>query len=109
MDEGFFKRVMSQVSCASCGRRYEADDVHVLGHEEQTWFLRLVCGGCRSTGLVAALVNDEGKPPEIVTDLSAKELARLRELTPVSSDDVQSVRKALDDFRGDISKLFPSE
>ena len=106
MDEGFFKRVMSQVDCASCGRRYQSEDVQVLGHEEQTWFLRLVCGGCRGTGLVAAVVNGEGKPPEIVTDLSDKDLARLREKAPVTSDDVKSVREALDNLRGDISKLF---
>ncbi len=109
MDEGFFKRVMSQVSCTSCGRRYEAEDVQVLGHEEHTWFLRLVCGGCRSTGLVAAVVNGEGQPPDIVTDLSADELARLRELTPVSNDDLKGVREALDALRGDISKLFSSD
>ena len=109
MDEGFFKRVMSQVDCASCGRRYKAEDVQVLGHEEQTWFLRLVCGGCRGTGLVAAVVNEDGKAPEIVTDLSDKEMARLRELAPVSSDDVQGVHEALDHLRGDISKLFSSD
>lgn len=106
MDESFLKKALAQVPCASCGRRYEAEGIHVLGHEARLWFLRVVCDGCHTSGLVAAIVKDEGGTVEEVTDLLESEAVRQPHKAAVTPEDVQAVRQALENFSGDITKLF---
>lgn len=106
MDESFLKKALTQVTCGSCGRRYEAEGIHVLGHEARLWFLRVVCVGCHTSGLVAAIARDEGRPLEVVTDLGDKELAGAPSRAAVTTEDVEAIRQALENFTGDISKLL---
>lgn len=108
MDESLLKRALAQVSCASCGRRYESEGIHVLGHEARLWFLRVVCAGCHTAGLVAALVRDQERAAGDAPVQPEAPPARPPQGPPVTVEDVQAVRQALDSFAGDISRLFSS-
>lgn len=105
MDDNLVKELMTTVNCSTCGRRYEAGDVNILYHQRELWFMSVSCQSCRTKGLVAALIKSGGKA-QLVTDLTEEELARFREASPISADDVLDVHNFLEGFDGDFSSVF---
>jgi len=106
MKEGFLRRVVSTMKCAVCGEQYQADNVSVVGHHEELWFLRVFCAGCRSQGLVAAVIKEgeyeEEHGPEV------EEAFAFVERGPVGADDVLDMHEFLRAFDGDFKSLFAS-
>ena len=78
MDESGIKEMMTSAKCSGCGQRYEIENIEVLGHHEDMWFLSVFCVACRAQYLVTAVIDGEGAP-ETVTDLSAAELEKFRD------------------------------
>lgn len=105
MDDNLVKELMTTVNCSVCGRRYEAGDVNILYHQRELWFMSVSCQSCRTKGLVAALIKG-GEKARFVTDLTEKDMARLKEAPPVNADDVLDVHNFLEGFDGDFSSLF---
>jgi len=103
MDEKFIKKLLSNMKCGVCGRHYESANINILGHREDMWFLSVYCPGCKSQGLIAAVIK-EGKVPELVSELTEAEMSKLS--TPVGSDDIIDIHTFLKDFSGDFSSLF---
>jgi ribosomal protein S27E len=108
MDERLFKRLMTTIRCSECGEHYEGENVKILGHYDDLWFLNVYCPGCQTQGLVAAVLK-EGKPLELVTDLTEWEYAKFREMAVVGADDVLDLHSFLKEFNGDFSTLFSME
>jgi hypothetical protein len=104
-DEQYIKEiVLSTVEkCGSCGRDYVSENVSVLGHEEELWFLMIVCDGCQSRGLVAALIKDQ-KRPQVIGDVIEAKTQKVA--GKVTSDDVDAMHKFLEDFDGDFRSHF---
>ncbi len=108
MDEGFIKRVVAAIKCGICSQRYEDQNVRVLGHYGDLWFLSVYCSICRSQGLVAAVIR-EGQLPQVITDLTEAEFGKFREMDVVSDDDLLDIHNFLKDFDGDFSYIFCKE
>ncbi|MDI6815218.1 MAG: hypothetical protein QMC90_03980 [Dehalococcoidales bacterium] len=96
---------MASIKCGVCGQRYEVDNIDVLGHHEDLWFLRVFCSTCRAQCLVAAVIK-EGRVPEVITDLTEAELDKFKNVAKVSADEVLEMHDFLKDFDGDFSRLF---
>ena len=105
MQEGFLKRFVSTMKCSVCGQRYELSSIKVLGHLEDLWFLSVFCPACHTKGFVAAVIK-EGRLPEVVTDLTEADFARLRGVGKVEVDDVLDMHNFLKEFEGDFRRLF---
>ena len=105
MEESLVKRLMASIKCAVCGQRYRVDDINVLGHHEDLWFLSASCPACHTRCLVAAVIR-EGRLPEVTTDLTKAELDRFRNMSRVTTDDVLDMHNFLKGFDGDFSQLF---
>ena len=108
MEENLIKRLMTSIKCDSCGQNYEIYDVDVLGHSEDTWFLKVICSSCQVQSLVAAIVK-EHQMPEVVTDLTDAELVKFADVGVVGADDVLNMHDFLKAFEGDFSRLFGRE
>ena len=108
MEEAVIKRLMASIKCGVCGQRYEVDNINVLGHHEDLWFLSASCPACYARCLVAAVVK-EGRVPELATDLTKAELDSFRNASRVTTDDVLDMRNFLKGFDGDFSWLFSQE
>ena len=108
MNDGFIKRVVATIKCGVCGERYEGENVKVLGHHNDLWFLSVFCPACGGQGLVAAEIR-EGELPQPIIDLSETEQVKFRSLGPVSSDELLDIHGFLKDFDGDFSCLFSEE
>ncbi|MBI4319173.1 MAG: hypothetical protein HY675_11850 [Chloroflexi bacterium] len=106
-DEELIRQVVLSTvcKCGTCGRQYDLENVSILGHEEELWFLMVVCNRCNSRGLVAALVKEQ-KQPAIVTDLNEEELERFKRASTVKPEDVDEMRRFLEQFDGDFASLF---
>ena len=105
MEEGLIKKLMTKVKCDVCGRGYEVDNIDIVGHEENLWFIKVRCPFCHTQCLVAAVVK-ESKVPEVTSDLTEVELQRFRDKDGLSGDDRLDMHNFLKDFNGDFSWLF---
>jgi len=108
MDHGFIKRLVATIKCGVCGQHYEGDNMKVLGHRDDLWFLSVFCPACRSQGLVAAVIK-KGELPLPITDLNETEQVKFRGLGPVSGDELLDIHEFLKDFDGDFSRLLSKE
>jgi hypothetical protein len=105
MEENLIKRLIASIRCGSCGQHYEEDNIDVIEHSEELWFLRVLCSSCHVKSLVAAIIR-EGEKAEVMTDLTEAELDKFRDLTRVGVDDVLDMHNFLKDFDGDFPRLF---
>lgn len=108
MDESGIRKMMTSAKCSGCGQRYEVENIEVLGHHEDMWFLSIFCVACRAQYLVTAVL-DEDWVPETVTDLSTKELEKFRDVESLKVDEVLDMHSFLKKFDGDFSRLFSEE
>ena len=105
MEESLIKKLVASVICSVCGQRYKADNIDVLGHEDDLWFLRVSCPACNTQYLVAAIIRED-RVTEVVTDLTEAELDRFRNMDKLTPDDVLDMHNFLRDFDGDFPRLF---
>ena len=105
MEEKLIKRFMTSIKCSVCGQRYEVDNVKVLGHQEDLWFLSLFCSACQTQSLVAAVIK-EGKAPKVTTDLTEAELDKFKKMDKLTPDEMLDMHSFLKGFDGDFSQLF---
>ena len=105
VEDNLIKRLMTSVKCSVCGQRYEVDNIDVLGHREDLWFLRVVCPACHTQALVAAVIKED-RVPKVITDLTEAELDRFRDVGVLTTNDLLDVHNFLKDFDGDFSRLF---
>ncbi len=108
MEEKLIKKLMTSIKCGSCGDYYTPDEVEVLGHSGDMWFLKALCSACHTQCLVAAIIK-ETQAPEVVIDLTEAELAKFATKDKVSTDDLLRVHNFLKDFDGNFSDLFRRE
>jgi len=105
----YIKYLISNIRCPVCHRRYTADDVLIMDHKGELWFMAVACPECETRGLVFAIVADRRAQPEPITDLSPEELALLDERGPITADDVLDLHDLLRDYRGDMAELLGNE
>ena len=72
------------------------------------WFMSVFCVACRAQYLVTAVLDEDGAS-ETVTDLSAAELEKFRDVDSLKVDEVLDMHRFLKKFDGDISRLFSEE
>jgi hypothetical protein len=105
MQDRNIREYMTTVKCSVCGQFYELDDVSVLGHQDEVWFLSVFCKTCNTHGLVAALVKEAGKgrrPSEPIEG----EHRGVEDTGPITFDDVLDMHNFLLDFDGDFASLL---
>jgi len=105
MEEKLIKRFMTSIKCSVCRQRYEVDNVKVLGHQEDLWFLSVFCSVCQTQCLVAAVIK-EGKALKVTTDLTEAELDKFKKMDKLTADEVLDMHRFLKDFDGDFSRFF---
>ena len=105
MEEELIKRLMTSIKCGVCGRCYEVDDINILGHHQELWFLGAFCPACHTWCLVAAVVKRD-KVPELVTDLTEVELSKFENGDVITVDEVLDMHNFLKNFNGNASQLF---
>lgn len=105
MEEPTIKKLMTSAKCSGCGQRYEAENIEVIGHYNNLWFMRVFCVACRAHYLVTAMVDGE-TAGEKVTDLSVAEMEKFREAGGLKSDEILDMHDFLKEFDGDFLQLF---
>ena len=108
MEEGLVKRLITSVKCESCGQNYEAGDIEVLDHDQEVWFLKVLCSSCHSERLVVATVKDM-RGIEVSTDLTEAEMDRFANVDVVGADDVLDMHNFLKKFNGSFPRLLEQE
>ena len=108
MEESPVRRLMTSIKCSVCGQHYTTDNIDVIGHQKDLWFLRVLCSACHSQCLVAAIIKEE-RVPEVITDLTEAELNKFRNMGRLTADDMLNMHHFLKDFDGDFSQLFDQQ
>ncbi len=105
VEENLIRRLIASTKCSVCGQHYETDNISILGHQEELWFLRVSCSACHTQYLVAAIIKED-RMPELVIDLTEAELDRFRNMDVPAADEMLDMHNFLKDFNGDFSQLF---
>ena len=105
MEESPIKRLIASIKCGTCGQNYQEDNIDVIEHSEELWFLRVFCSSCHVKCLVAAIIRED-KKAEVITDLTEAELDKFKDVAGVRVDDVLDMHNFLKDFDGDFPCLF---
>ena len=105
MNEHFIKQLLSSIRCSVCGDRYQAKDLKILGHQDDTWFVNACCPACYKRAFVVAIIKRD-KPPQIIKELSEIETAKFAQASAINSDDILDLHDFLKDFDGDFITLF---
>jgi hypothetical protein len=105
MNERLIKRLIATIKCGTCGQNYREDQVEIVEHDNDVWFLNVFCSCCQVKSLVAAVIKRE-KELDVVNDLTGTEVARFRHIDVVDGDDMLDMREFLKSFNGDFSSLF---
>jgi hypothetical protein len=105
MEESLVKRLIASIKCGSCGQYYEEDNIDVIEHSEELWFMRVFCSSCHSKSLVAAIIRED-KKAEVITDLTEAELDKFKDMDGVRVDDVLDMHNFLKNFDGDLPRLL---
>ena len=108
MDNSIIKRLLTSIKCSGCGQHYEGENIDILGHQEDLWFLRVFCPSCYTHCLVMAIIK-EGEAPEVITDLTEAEFDKFSSIDMITSDDLLDIHNLLEDFNGDLSRLLNSK
>jgi hypothetical protein len=120
--ESLVRHLMRTVRCSVCEATYESDDVSVLGHQDELWFVAVRCASCQTQGLIAALVRDGAleedsggrpdgaaagqRPTPWSPDPLGKDPARAADRGPITESDVDDMREFLQDFQGGMGALL---
>jgi hypothetical protein len=104
IEDNLIKKLTTLIKCSAYGRHYEVDNVKVLGHEEDLWFLSAFCPECSIRCFIVAAVR-EGKNVN-TTDLTDAELNKFSKMDKLTADDILDMHNFLKDFEGDFSRLF---
>ncbi|GAI18948.1 unnamed protein product [marine sediment metagenome] len=105
MEEGLIKRLIASIKCNVCGQHYEVDNIKVLDHHQDLWFLSVFCSACYTRYLVAAVIKQD-RVPEVVTDLTEIELDKFKNVDRLTTDELLDMHNFLKNFDGDFSRLF---
>ena len=108
VEESLIKKLMASMKCGVCGQRYEADNISVLAHQDDLWFIGALCSACNTQCLVAAIVKED-KVTEVITDLTEAELDKFVGVDMVRANDVLDMHDFLKNFDGGFSRLFGQE
>ena len=104
IEDNLIKKLTTSIKCSACGHHYEVDNVKVLGHQEDLWFLSAFCPECSTQCFIVAAVR-EGKNVN-TTDLTDAELDKFSKMDKLTADDILDMHNFLEDFEGDFSRLF---
>jgi ribosomal protein S27E len=106
--ESLIRHLMDTVRCSVCSAAYDYENITVLGHQDELWFLTVTCPDCRTQGLIAALVRGEEDPQAAAPTYTSAE-PTLPEApsggTPITEADVADMREFLRTFRGDLAAV----
>jgi hypothetical protein len=115
--ESLVRHLMRTVRCSVCEATYEPENVSVLGHQDELWFVSVRCASCQTQGLIAALVRD-GAADEVsgATGAGAAEQSALPDADrpphpdagPITEAEVADMRDFLKTFDGSLGTLLGS-
>ena len=108
MEESLIKRLIASVKCGVCGQRYGLENISILGHRQDLWYMGARCSACRTRSLVAVVVKED-RVREVITDLTDTELDKFRDIGVLTADDVLDMHNFLKEFSGNFSQLLNRE
>lgn len=102
----FISFLVAHVRCAVCGEGYRAEDVRILGRQDELWVVAVSCAGCRTESIVFALVRGgEAADQGAISELTAEERERFQSLPEIGLREVLALHKLLEGFQGDMKDL----
>ena len=108
VEESLIKKLVASVKCGVCGQRYELENINILGHRQDLWYMGALCSACRTRSLVAVVVKED-RVREVITDLADTELDKFKGMGVLTADDVLDMHNFLEEFSGDFSQLLNRE
>jgi hypothetical protein len=107
-EERVKRLILSAVSrCGACRRRYQLENLAVVGHREHLWMVTVICERCHTQGFITAVIegHDLGVQDSDGGPLAAEQASEAV-ADPVTTDDLLDIHQFLDEFDGNFVTLF---
>jgi hypothetical protein len=118
--ESLVRHLVRTVRCSVCEATYQPENINVLGHQDELWYVSVRCGSCQTPGLIAALVRD-GAADEAASTAGPRGAAQAvgraspspdrpphPDAGPISEADVADMHEFLKTFEGSLGTLLSS-
>lgn len=102
------KDLMTQVACSGCGERFQSQDIKIIAHADDVWFLKADCPGCHAVSLTVAFIDARAVPAR-PSDLGAIEKRKFKRYPALTGDELLEMHHFLKDFGGDFGRIFGQE
>ncbi len=79
-------------------------NIDVLGHEQETWYLKIRCSACNCESLMAAVIRENRV--SVTTDLNVTEVTRFEKAPAITADDMLDMHNFLKTYNGDVARLL---
>ncbi len=94
--ESIFDKLRLMQECPLCGHGYEEDKVNLLEERADSHLVHITCGRCQNAILAMIVLSPIGiSSVGMVTDLTARDVVRLRSKLPISEDDLLGFHELL--------------
>jgi len=57
MKKHIIQKLLHTIKCSKCGEPYEADNVDVIEHKNDKWFLSIYCPICQKQSFIIAIIK----------------------------------------------------
>lgn len=108
-ERAFIRYLISNIRCPVCHHRYSPDDILVIDHKDELWFMGIACPHCETQGLVLVIDQSQQSKEALPTDLAPEEEAWFVQRGPITTDDVLDFHEFLRDYRGSLAELLNDE
>lgn len=84
--------------CPSCGNLFDFRKTQVLAEENGSTLLHLKCGNCGTSAVATMTMSPQGLMFRgMITDLTAQDVMKFKDVNDVDSDDIMELHKVLED------------
>ena len=98
------RRQAGRFQCPKCGESLAGCQLEVVAHADEQSLVKVTCGHCQDTRMIAVAIATDTEPQAPVIDLRDQPVDDLG--GPISTDDVLDVRLALAGHEGDLASLL---
>jgi ribosomal protein S27E len=100
----FIQHLITNIKCAVCQSHYAPEDILIIDHRGEYWFMAVTCGRCRTQAIIFALIR-ETEESELI-ELTPEEWQKFQGMPPIDADDVLDMHELLRDFDRDFISLL---
>ncbi|MEW5717321.1 MAG: hypothetical protein AB1817_01720 [Chloroflexota bacterium] len=103
--QAMIRQIVARVKCAVCHHSFRQSDIQIVGRRGNAWAMRAACPMCHTQALLFAVLTERAAQT-LYSDLTPDEWERVKDRSPISTDDVIAFHRYMRAYAGDFSEIL---